>query len=151
MKPLQFVAIVLMAVSLVPGGAHVASLLNKIALSEANYFIVQAVYRGWDLFGAVLIASLVVNLALAVAVRAQTVPLRLVLIALVCQVGGLAIFLAYPFPANQATANWTEMPDNWEALRSRWEYGHAVNAVTTFVGLCAVTLAALTAPTKSRS
>jgi hypothetical protein len=139
MKALQFIAIVLMALTLVPGGAHVAALLNKIHLGEANYFIVQAIYRGWDLFGAVLIASLLVNLALAVAMRAQTVALRLVLIALVCQLGGLSIFFAYTFPANQATGNWAMVSDNWQQLRWQWEVSHAVNAALTFVGFCALT------------
>ena len=57
----------------------------------------------------------------------------------------LAIFFAWTYPANQATANWTVAPPNWAELRLRWEYAHAVNAVLTFVGLCAVTLAGLTA------
>lgn len=47
-------------------------------------------------------------------------------------------------PANQATANWTVAPDNWRALRMQREYSHAVNAVLTFLALCAVTLSVLT-------
>ena len=39
------------------------------------------------------------------------------------------------FPANQATANWTQTPENWEALRRQWEYGHAVTALLVFVAL----------------
>ena len=30
---------------------------------------------------------------------------------------------------NQATQNWTMLPDNWQVLRSQWEYAHAVRAI----------------------
>ena len=58
MKALQFLAIVLTALALVPGGAHFFSLPNKIHLTEGNYFIVQNIYRGWALFGIVLFGAL---------------------------------------------------------------------------------------------
>jgi hypothetical protein len=46
-KLLQFVAMVLTALALVPGGAHLLELPNKIHLGESNYFITQSIYRGW--------------------------------------------------------------------------------------------------------
>jgi hypothetical protein len=51
MKLLQFVAMVLTALALVPGGAHLFTLLNKIYLGESDYFITKSVYRGWALLG----------------------------------------------------------------------------------------------------
>jgi hypothetical protein len=51
----------------------------------------------------------------------------------------------WTFPANQATANWTDMPDNWSELRRQWEYSHAANAVVMLIALCSVTLAVITA------
>lgn len=53
MRTLQFVAIVLTALALVPGGAHLFALPNKIHLREADYFITQGIYFGWSLFGIV--------------------------------------------------------------------------------------------------
>ena len=51
----------------------------------------------------------------------------------------LAIFFAWTFPANQATGNWTSVPENWEQLRTQWEYSHAANAAITFLALlCSV-------------
>src|SRR5262245_47064777 len=41
-KLLQFVAMVLTALALVPGGAHLFALPNKISLSESDYFIAQS-------------------------------------------------------------------------------------------------------------
>jgi hypothetical protein len=48
-KTLQFVAMVLTALALVPSGAHLFALPNKIHLSETDYFITQGIYRGWSL------------------------------------------------------------------------------------------------------
>jgi hypothetical protein len=43
----------LTAPALVPVGAHLFELPNKIGLSEEHYFLVQSIYRGWALFGIV--------------------------------------------------------------------------------------------------
>jgi len=51
----------------------------------------------------------------------------------------LAVFFAWTYPANQATGNWTSAPENWEQLRTDWEYSHAANAMITFLALlCSV-------------
>ena len=55
----------------------------------------------------------------------------------------LAVFFAWTFPANLATENWTRMPEDWEALRRRWEYSHAANAGLLFLALCSVVLSVL--------
>jgi hypothetical protein len=70
----QFLAIVFTALALVPAGAHLFELPNKIGLAREAYFIVQSIYRGWALFGIVLIGSLVANLALAIIARRQRAP-----------------------------------------------------------------------------
>ena len=54
MKPLQFAALVLTALSLIGGGAHLFALPNKIGLPQEQYFIVQAIYRGWFLWASSL-------------------------------------------------------------------------------------------------
>ncbi|MEZ2409074.1 hypothetical protein AB6806_19910 [Bosea sp. RCC_152_1] len=47
----QFLAIVSCALALIPAGAHLAALPNKIALPQADYFTVQGIYRGWATLG----------------------------------------------------------------------------------------------------
>jgi hypothetical protein len=49
---LQFTAIILTALALVPAGAHVLELPNKIGLDRDHYMIVQQIYRGWALYEA---------------------------------------------------------------------------------------------------
>ncbi|WP_271898369.1 hypothetical protein [Candidatus Phyllobacterium onerii] len=46
-KIIQFLAIVISALALIPAGAHLAALPNKIALPQADYFTVQGIYYGW--------------------------------------------------------------------------------------------------------
>jgi hypothetical protein len=53
----------------------------------------------------------------------------------------LTIFFVFTEPANAATMNWTVQPDNWEALRTQWEYSHAVNAAVNFLAFCCAALA----------
>jgi hypothetical protein len=141
----QFLAIVLTALALVPAGAHLFELPNKIGLPQDAYFIVQNIYRGWALFGIVLFGALGANLALTFLVRRRPGAFWLALLAFLLVAATLVVFFTWTYPANQATANWTQIPANWQELRLRWEYAHATNAVLTFIALCAVTLSTLIA------
>lgn len=144
LRTVQFLSILFTALALVPAGAHFFALPNKIGMSEAAYFVAQRIYDGWALFGIVLFAALLINLVHAVMVRGEYPTFRFALAGFLLIAATLAIFFAWTFPANQATANWTEAPRDWQALRSQWEYSHAVNAVLTFLALCSVIFAALT-------
>ena len=145
LRAVQFLAVILTALALVPGGAHFFELPNKIGLAQDQYFTVQAIYRGWALFGVVLLGAIAANLALTIMVRRQQAPFWLALTALILVASTLAIFFAWAYPANQATNNWTVALANWETLRRQWEYAHATSAVLTFLALCALTLSLLTA------
>lgn len=142
---LQFCAIVLTALALVPAGAHLFELPNKIALNQQAYFTVQAIYRGWALFGIALFGALFANLALTLLLAFRRGAYVLPLLAFVLVAATLVIFFIWTYPANQATANWTLPTPNWTTLRLHWEYAHAVNAVLTFVALCLLTWSAVTA------
>ncbi|HWK95756.1 MAG TPA: DUF1772 domain-containing protein [Pseudolabrys sp.] len=143
MLALQFIALFLTAFALVPGGSHAASLLTKLAMTQDAYFTAQAVYNGWSLFGIASLGALAANAALAFAVRKQIMPFRLMLLAVTCLAGGLAIFFAFTYPANVATANWTAVPADWQALRWQWEMSHVANAALTLAAFCALCLATL--------
>ena len=142
---MRFAAVILTALALVPAGAHLAALPNKIGLAEEAYFTVQGIYRGWALFGVLLFGALGANLALALMLRGQRRPFRLALAGFLLMAASLGTFFAWIFPANQATANWTVVPADWQVLRSQWEYTHAADAGLTFLALCAVTMASLLA------
>ena len=139
----HFLAIVFTALALVPAGAHLFELPNKIGLPQDDYFVVQGIYRGWALFGIVLFGALAANLAAAFVARRQRAPFWLALLAFLLVAATLVIFFTWTYPANQATSNWTVVSENWQELRLQWEYAHATNAVLTLLALCAVTLSVL--------
>jgi hypothetical protein len=142
-RVLQFCAIVLTALALVPAGAHFFELPNKIGLDQQAYFTVQGIYRGWALFGVVLFGALFVNLALALLLAFRRRPFVLPLLAFGLIGATLVVFFIWTYPANQATSNWTLPTPNWTTLRMHWEYAHAVNAVLTFIALCLLTWSAV--------
>jgi hypothetical protein len=143
LRAVHFAAIVLAALALVPAGAHLFALPNKISMGQGQYFTAQSVYSGWAFLGLILIGALISNGALALLVRDELAPFRFAVAATLCFALSLIVFFVWVFPANQATQNWTAIPNDWRALRVRWEYGHAVSAILGFVALCATTLSAL--------
>ena len=138
----HFCALLFTALSLVPAGAHLFEMPNKINLSQADYFVVQGIYRGWALFALALIPSLAATLALAIMRRGQGWPFLAALLSFVCMAATLIIFFTWTYPANQATSNWTVVHADWQNLRIQWEYAHAVNAVMTFIAFCLLALSA---------
>ena len=68
-KASQFLAVILTALALLPGGAHLMALPAKIAMPEDPYFVVQQVYRGWALAGAVIFLAIFANFVAALLTR----------------------------------------------------------------------------------
>jgi len=143
MRTAQFLALVLTALALVPVCAHIFALPNKIGMSEASYFVAQRLCDGWAWLGAVLIGAILADAAAALMSRAQMAPFVLAAFASLLMLATLAIFFAFTFPANQATANWTNVPDDWQYLRRQWELSHAVNAIITFAAFCCMSLSVI--------
>jgi hypothetical protein len=143
MKFVLFLAVILTALMVVPGGAHLFAMPNKIDMSQSEYFVAQSIYRSWSLFGIVIFAALALNVLAAVMLRDQGAAFWLATTAAVLIVINLVIFFIWTYPANQATNNWVTVPANWEVLRTQWEYSHAVNAFVSFAALCSVAWAAL--------
>lgn len=140
---LQFLAIMLSALCLAPAVAHLAALPGKIGLERDDYFVAQQLYRGWALFGTVIVATVIVGAILAFVTRQQAGPALWALGGTLGTVATLTVFFLAIEPANKATENWTNMPGNWDALRHQWEYGHAANAVLAFLVLAAFVIAGL--------
>ena len=139
---LRLLAVGLMALILIPSGAHLFELPQKITLDRESYFIVQGIYAGWALFGAPIIAAILVNVWLYFAERRRhSATAHWALIAAALTAISLGVFFMWILPGNQATANWTTQPENWESLRRNWEYGHVANAIIVAFGLMATALA----------
>jgi len=137
----EFLAIVLCALALVPAMAHVMELPNKLPMSREAYLTVQRVYRGWSLSGIVAIGALIATLILLLSADAEAfLP---ALVGFLAIVATQVVFWTFTFPVNRATRHWTRAPHNWRNLRDRWELSHAASAVLHFIAVVSVTLAVL--------
>lgn len=117
--------------------------MNKIGLPQQQYFIVQQIYRGWALFGVVLIAATVINFLLSAVLWRRGEDAWPAFLAGFLIAATVAIFFIWTYPANQATHNWMVAPPDWQTLRQHWELAHAASAILTFAALCFSTLAAM--------
>jgi hypothetical protein len=142
-RSLQFTAVFLTALAFVPSAAHLFELPNKIGLPEEQYFVVQSIYRGWALFGVVIIAAIGANLVLALMLLRRGKPFWLNFTAGLILAGTLVVFFEWPYPANRATDNWTVVTADWDMLRAQWEFSHAANAVLTFVAFCCAAMSSV--------
>ena len=144
LKAVIFLAVVLTALALIPYGAHLFSLPNKIGMTREQYFIAQSVYDGWALIGTILIPAMLVNIVLAAMLRGQP-GFWFAVAGCILMAATLAVFFAFTYPANIATQNWKLAPSNWAELRHRWEYSHAANAGLIFASFCLIVLASIAA------
>jgi hypothetical protein len=142
-RTVSFLALVFTALALVPYGAHLFSLPNKIGMTQEHYFIAPRAYDNWALMSLALFPAMALNITLAFLLRGGGVAFYLALAGCLSMAATLAIFFAFTYPGNVATQNWTVAPANWEDLRVRWEYSHAFNAILAFASFCLMTLAVL--------
>ena len=140
---MAFLAILLTALALVPAGAHLLALPNKLAMPAEAYLAAQGAYAGWALAGALPIGALLANAVLAVGQWRRPAVRWPALAAAALLTAGLGVFFGWTFPANRATTNWTRLPPGWEALRDAWEWSHAGNAGLTLLALLAAIRAGL--------
>lgn len=150
MSLLRFLALLFAALALGPALAHLLELPNKIGLPREEYLTVQQIYRGWALLGIVVFGALLSSLALAIATRGRRREFVPALVGFLCVAGTQVIFWTFTYPANQQTANWTMLPEAWQALRTQWEYSHAASAVLNLAAFIALALAVLARPGTSR-
>jgi hypothetical protein len=145
LRTVSFLALVLTALALIPYGAHLFALPNKLGMTQEQYLTAQMAYRGWSALAVILIPAMLLNIAFASVLRGAGSAFVLAVAACVCMAATLAIFFAWTYPANVQTQNWAVAPADWEELRRQWEYSHAVNAVLMFLTFCLVALAVLSA------
>lgn len=139
----RLAALIFVALALVPAGAHLASLLNKINRAPEAYLIMQQAYNGWALFGIVVFGALLTTALHTILVWRQRGPFWLSLAAFLLIVATQIVFWTFTYPANAATNNWTVVPANFEDWRQQWEYSHAMNAILTLVAFILLVLSVL--------
>jgi hypothetical protein len=142
-RTLYFVALMLTAIAMGLALAHLFELPNKIGISAEHYLIVQRNYDNWSIVGLVVSVAFLAVAALTFGLRGTGAPFVLAAIALPLLLGELVAFWGFVFPVNQATENWTILPENWEALRTQWECAHAVRAILYVLAVGALVMSLL--------
>lgn len=172
-KICRFVAFLFVALVLGAGFARLFALPGKMTLPADAYLMVQQIYTGWALLGIAVAGALVslgtlawqlrprvagrlLLMGLAKRTRSQSAragrprAFALTVAALLAIVADVAVVWSFAHPVNQATGNWTFLPDNWLALRAQWEYGHAAGAALDLLAFAALVLSVLVAERPAR-
>ena len=115
-----------------PAGEQVFELSGKLALSPADYVMVQSVHHAWVLFAStMLVASAAIGLHSYLVSRNAT-SFGWSMVALVLVGAAQIVFWAIAYPANAATEGWSVVPVDFELLRRKWEYAFAAAGVLSF-------------------
>ncbi|MER8978079.1 hypothetical protein [Mesorhizobium sp. M0870] len=142
---LRVVSFIFVALAFVPAAAHFFAMFNKMKLDGPNYLAAQRAYDGWSLFGIVVLGALLSTAALAILLYRASASFGLVVVAFLSIGATQFAFWTLTYPINQATRNWTVLPENWELLRRQWEYSHAIAAGLNALALLVLFLSALRA------
>lgn len=138
-----FIALMATAVALGGALAHALELPNKIGLPREHYLIVQRIYDGWNQLAYVLAMQLAALLTLIWLYWRDTRVARFVVLALVALIAAQIVFWMFTYPANVATGQWTVLPENWQQLRTQWEYSHLAGALFQILAMAALIIAVL--------
>lgn len=136
----RFITLLLAALGLVMGGAHVLELLPKMQYDAEMYAAVTStLYRFFGLVGGPLqVASIVAALLLSYLVRGRP-SFRLTLFGTLALVLSLVLWFTLVAPVN---AEWSRVivsapesvPLAYQRLRPRWEYGHVAAFIAWLLG-----------------
>jgi hypothetical protein len=154
-QTLQILTIILVAVAMATGLAHVLEFPGKMRLSRDAYLTVQPIYYpGFTVGGGIGEAGgLVATIILLILTPQGTPRFWFTLAAALGMIGMQVVFWLYTQPANKfwlrttsvgkfgtgffalnpAEKSGTDDDSDWKRLRNRWEYSHIVRAGFAFV------------------
>lgn len=132
-RPLQILALTLVALALGTSFAHVLEMPAKMAYDASFYVRMQtSLYRQWGppgIGGFIEPAAIVATLAMALSLRKQPGFLLALGAVVALLIAFPVVFYWYVQPANVAfrdAASVGVMVPNWENWRTQWETGHAI-------------------------
>jgi hypothetical protein len=144
---LQIVTLILVALAMVPAGAHALEFAAKMRLSKDAYLTVQRIYYpGFTIAGLAEGLSMIAALALVFVTPRNSTAFVLSLTALILLLTMHAVYWLVTAPVNRIwlkgqqlskggsmffrmnTGREQTQETEWTALRSRWEYSHLIRA-----------------------
>ena len=145
----RFITLLLAALGLIFGGAHVLELAPKMAYDAALYTAVTStLYRLFGSVGAIIqVGAILAGVVLSFMVRGRP-SFRLTLVGTLCLVLSLVLWFGLVAPVN---AEWSRVMASasesisvaYERLRPRWEYGHAAAFAAWLMGYAVLLLSVL--------
>jgi len=145
----RFATLLLGALGLTPGAAHVLELGPKMQYDAEMYMAVTStLYRFFGSIGALIqLGAILMAITLTLLVRHQPA-FRQTLFGTLGLVLSMALWAVLVAPVN---AEWLEImksapdfaPEAYRRLRPRWEYGHVAAFVAWLAGFCLLLLSVL--------
>jgi len=146
---LRFVTLLLAALGLAPGAAHLMEMPVKLAYSPELYAAVTStLYALFGSVGALFQVGALVSAIVLVYVERKSARSRLSMWGALALAASLVIWAATVAPVNAEWANVlrdapASAPDAYARLRPRWEYGHAAAFAAWLIGYCLLLLSVL--------
>lgn len=137
LKPMQFIALLLMGIELGVSYSHLMQLPGKSRLSAAMFIAVQTVLIQYKIgVGIAEIGSFIAMLIILWLVRTKTLTFYLTLGALLMLIAAFLIWGVFIEPINAVVDTWTanSFPENWTSYRDRWHLFHLVRLVLLTIG-----------------
>lgn len=146
----SLLTVAVMALSLGPSFAHLLEAPPRLTVWSPELWREATVFNGqFVLFayvgGPLDVGAIITGAVLAFLLRGDRPAFGFALAAALLYAAALATWFAVVAPANAVLATWQAgpIPQDFEAVRNRWETGHIVIAAIKFVGLVAVVAAVL--------
>jgi hypothetical protein len=134
----QLGAVALIALALMPAGAHVFEVSGKLALTPTDYVTLQSVHHGWTAFAITTLLATVAVGGHTYLVRRNATSFGWSMVALVFVGTAQIVFWTVAYPINAATEGWSVLPLDFDAARQKWEYAFAGAGILSFAGLLAL-------------
>jgi len=145
LKGTRFVAILLAALTLGLGFCHLMQLPSRLGWDQYLWVgstVQGGLYAAFGSVGAVIFVATVIALALLTYfTREHDRPgFRLALAAALLFALAFVLWWVLVYPVNVELAKWVNgpVPSDWTDYRARWEWGHAIIAVTELIGFAAL-------------
>ena len=140
---LSFFAILVMALSLGPSFAHLLEAPPRLTAWPPELWREATVFHGQFAYFAIVgapldVGAIVLGALMTVVVRRRQPAFGLAMAGTILFAVSLATWISVVAPMNAILAQWIPgpIPDNFTAVRGRWEAGHIAISVIKTAGLC---------------
>lgn len=146
----SLLTLLLVSLSFGPTFAHLLEAYPRLTIWTPELWREATVFNGqfmmFGILGAPLdLGSILVSFVLAYLLRRQRPAFWFALAGAVLYAASLITWLSMVAPANAVLATWEPgpIPENFEAIRNRWETGHMIMTGIKFAGLACLVTAVL--------